>query len=158
MDGYVCLKVNECANLGLSKRLWTGESLKLKDCSDIVTPCIFHTLSSSREISWELCNVACVLSDSVVQVHCGAMFTCLVPFTIMCYLHLFLWNALNANGFSIKISRGEIYMIYCSCNAQKTWRNPDFPMHGLIPKQGQKWASPTGIFPKATQPEFKHWL
>jgi len=113
MDGYVCLKVNECTNLGLSKGLWTGESLKLKDCSDIVTPCIFHTLSSSREISWELCNVACVLSDSVVQVHCGAMFTCLVPFTIMCYLHLFLWNALNANGFSIKISRGEIYMIYC---------------------------------------------
>jgi len=67
MDGYVCLKVNKCTNLGLSKGLWTGESLKLKDCSDIVTPCIFHTLSSSREISWELCNVACVLSDSVVQ-------------------------------------------------------------------------------------------
>lgn len=71
---------------------------------------------------------------------CGAstMFICLVPFTIMCYLHLFLWNALNANRFSIKISRREIYMIYCICNAQKTWRNPDFPMHSFIAKQGQK--------------------
>lgn len=66
--------------------------------------------------------------------HCGAstMFICHVPFTILVYLHLFLWNALNVNRFSIKISRREFYMIYCDCNAQKTWRNPDFPIHGFI--------------------------
>jgi len=90
------------------KRIVNGGILKIKGlfrhCYALYFP---HTEFIQRDLLRAVQCCVCFVRQ------CGAMFTCLVPFTIMCYLHLFPWNALNANGFSIKISRGEIYMIYC---------------------------------------------
>lgn len=81
ISGNVCLKVNECTNLlGFQKDCVNrGESLTLKDCSDIVTPYFPHTEIIQRDL---LRTVQCCVCFAR---QCGAstMFICLVPFTML---------------------------------------------------------------------------
>lgn len=71
---------------GLPKWLWDrGKSLTLKDCSGVVTPCIFHTLRSAR-ISWELCNVMHVFPD------CGASKVFVMYHSQSCVIYIYFSN------------------------------------------------------------------